>query len=154
MRSFSLNVKIAFTQTFSLLTGKKQEKEDFTWYRWMPYPSVSFFFKFEDGAQVIHYGETLRFLSYHSSWQCSIGYWVVLQSSFLLLLRCLWECLYSAEAFPDSSCMLICPVWDKIIQWILFRLAQRHFALSVEFVQNLILYKAAIICRKASVLEI
>lgn len=30
VRHFSLNVKIAFTQRYLLLTGKKQEKEDFT----------------------------------------------------------------------------------------------------------------------------
>lgn len=30
VRHFTLNVKITFTQTYLLLTGKKQEKEDFT----------------------------------------------------------------------------------------------------------------------------
>jgi len=30
VRHFSCDVKIAFTQTHLLLTGKKQEKEDFT----------------------------------------------------------------------------------------------------------------------------
>lgn len=30
VRHFSHNVRIAFTQTYLLLTGKKQEKEDFT----------------------------------------------------------------------------------------------------------------------------
>lgn len=41
LRHFTLNGKVIFTGLCLLLTGKKQEKEDFTWYLWMLYPSVS-----------------------------------------------------------------------------------------------------------------